>query len=88
MNLLITGAAGHVATLALPGLMGHALRLADLHAPASLPARASFHRIDLLQASPAVTFTTGSAICDWFTAAVPPTSTDTKARPYGSQTQR
>ena len=44
--------------------------------------------IDLLQASPAVTFTTGSAICDWFTAAVPPTSTDTKARPYGSQTQR
>ena len=53
MNLLITGAAGHVATLALPGLMGHALRLADLHAPASLPARASFHRIDLLQASDA-----------------------------------
>ena len=44
--------------------------------------------IDLLQASPAVTFTTGSAICDWFTAAVPPTSTDTKARAYGSQTQR
>lgn len=44
--------------------------------------------IDLLQASPVVTFTTGSAICDWFTAAVPPPSTDTKARPHGSQTQR
>lgn len=54
MNLLVTGAAGHVATLALPGLAGrHALRLADLHKPASLPGRARFHVIDLLQASDA-----------------------------------
>ena len=54
MKLLVTGAAGHVATLALPGLAGrHALRLADLRAPASLPEGASFHAIDLLDADDA-----------------------------------
>lgn len=54
MKLLLTGAAGHVATLALPGLAGrHALRLADLRAPASLPQGASFHAIDLLGAGEA-----------------------------------
>ena len=54
MNLLITGAAGHVATLTLPGLAGrHALHLADLRAPTTLPVGASFHGIDLLQASDA-----------------------------------
>ena len=54
MNLLVTGAAGHVATLALPGLAGrHPLRLADLRAPASLPEGANFHGIDLLNASDA-----------------------------------
>ena len=51
MKLLVTGAAGHVATLALPGLAGrHALRLVDLRAPASLPAGASFQAVDLLDA--------------------------------------
>ena len=52
MNLLVTGAAGHVATLALPGLAErHALRLADLRVPASPPGGASCHAIDLLKAS-------------------------------------
>lgn len=51
MKLLLTGAAGHVATLALPGLAGrHALRLADLRTPASLPDGATFHAINLLDA--------------------------------------
>jgi nucleoside-diphosphate-sugar epimerase len=54
MNVLVTGAAGHVATLALPGLEGrHALRLTDLRAPASLAAGASFQPMNLLQASDA-----------------------------------
>lgn len=54
MNILLTGAAGHVATRALTGLEGrHALRLADLRAPASVPEGASFHAVDLLNASDA-----------------------------------
>ena len=35
--------------------------------------------IDLLRASPAVTFTTGSTLCDWFTAAVPAPQSNPKA---------
>jgi NAD+ dependent glucose-6-phosphate dehydrogenase len=54
MNLLVTGAAGHVATLALGGLAErHTLRLVDLRAPASVPERASVHVIDLLNANDA-----------------------------------
>jgi hypothetical protein len=54
MKLLVTGAAGHMATLALPGLEGrHELRLTDLRAPAHLPAGASFHAMSLLDASDA-----------------------------------
>ena len=54
MKLLVTGAAGHVAALALGGLAGrHSLRLADLRAPASVPDHASVHVIDLLNASDA-----------------------------------
>ncbi|HSV77622.1 MAG TPA: NAD(P)-dependent oxidoreductase [Ramlibacter sp.] len=49
MRVLITGAAGHMATLALPGLEGrHTLRLADRREPARLPAGATFHRSSLL----------------------------------------
>jgi nucleoside-diphosphate-sugar epimerase len=51
MKLLVTGAAGHVATLALPGLAGrHALRLTDRRAPARPPDGAEFRPLDLLQA--------------------------------------
>jgi len=54
MKLLVTGAAGHVATLALPGLAGrHALRLTDLRAPAQVPAGASAQVLNLLAASDA-----------------------------------
>ena len=54
MKLLVTGAAGHVATLALPGLAGrHALRLADLRVPAALTENAEFETIDLLNADDA-----------------------------------
>lgn len=50
MNVLVTGAAGHLATLALPGLRGHALRLADVRRPAALPPGASFVPCSLLAA--------------------------------------
>lgn len=51
MKLLVTGAAGHMAGLALPGLAGrHALRLADRRAPATAPPGAEFREIDLLGA--------------------------------------
>lgn len=54
MKLLITGAAGHVATLALPGLVeGHDLTLTDRHEPPHLPAGARFQALDLLQAGDA-----------------------------------
>jgi NAD+ dependent glucose-6-phosphate dehydrogenase len=53
MKVLVTGAAGHMATLALPGLEGHELRLADLRAPARLPAGAAFHAVSLLDADDA-----------------------------------
>ena len=54
MKVLITGAAGHMATLAVPGLQGrHELRLADVRAPARLPADASFQQVSLLDASDA-----------------------------------
>lgn len=53
MKVLLTGAAGHVATLALPGLQGHELRLADVREPAVLPAGARFHSISLLDAGDA-----------------------------------
>lgn len=54
MKLLVTGAAGHVATLALPGLAGrHDLRLTDLRASAHPPAGASVHTLNLLEASDA-----------------------------------
>lgn len=50
MKLLVTGAAGHVATLALPGLSHHDLLLTDLRAPATLPGGAAFEVLDLLDA--------------------------------------
>jgi nucleoside-diphosphate-sugar epimerase len=53
MKLLVTGAAGHVATLALPGLAGHELRLTDARTPARMPDGASFQALDLLRASDA-----------------------------------
>lgn len=54
MKLLVTGAAGHVATLALPGLAGrHELRLADIRPLGSLPEAARFDNIHLLHASDA-----------------------------------
>ena len=54
MKVLITGAAGHMASLALPGLAGrHELRLADVQAPAHIPAGATFHAMSLLDASDA-----------------------------------
>lgn len=51
MKLLVTGATGHVATLALPGLATHELRLTDLRAPATLPTGARFDALDLLEAT-------------------------------------
>ena len=53
MKVLVTGAAGHVATLAMPGLQHHELRLVDLRQPAALPKGASFQALSLLQASDA-----------------------------------
>jgi len=51
MKVLVTGAAGHVATLAMPGLEGrHELVLADLREPARMPPGASFLRTSLLEA--------------------------------------
>jgi hypothetical protein len=51
VKVLVTGAAGHVATLAMPGLQDHELRLTDMREPAHLPAGAAFHSISLLDAS-------------------------------------
>jgi nucleoside-diphosphate-sugar epimerase len=52
MKVLVTGAAGHVATLAMPGLEGrHALLLTDLKQPRYLPAGAMFQDMSLLDAS-------------------------------------
>jgi nucleoside-diphosphate-sugar epimerase len=54
MNILVTGAAGHMATLAMPGLEGrHALRLTDVREPARMPAGATFHAMSLLTATDA-----------------------------------
>jgi NAD+ dependent glucose-6-phosphate dehydrogenase len=53
VKVLITGAAGHVATLAIPGLAHHTLRLADLREPARMPAGATFHALSLLEATDA-----------------------------------
>lgn len=51
MKLLLTGAAGHIGTLALPGLSGrHDLLLVDLRAPAQLPPGARFQALNLLEA--------------------------------------
>jgi NAD+ dependent glucose-6-phosphate dehydrogenase len=49
MKILVTGAAGHVATLGLAGLAGrHALRLTDMRPPEPLPQGAEFRPCDLL----------------------------------------
>ena len=53
MRLLVTGAAGHVATLAMPGLAAHTLRLTDLRAPLQLPPGATFVAMNLLEAADA-----------------------------------
>jgi NAD+ dependent glucose-6-phosphate dehydrogenase len=54
MKVLVTGAAGHVATLGVQGIAGrHSLRLTDVRAPARLPEGASFHALNLLDASDA-----------------------------------
>lgn len=53
MKVLVTGAAGHVATLALPGLAAHSLRLADVRECREIPPGASFRRIGLLDATDA-----------------------------------
>ncbi len=54
MKVLITGAAGHVATLAMPGLAGrHDLRLTDIRAPAQVTVDASFRELNLLAATEA-----------------------------------
>lgn len=55
MKVLVTGAAGHVATLAMPGLAGrHELVLTDLKHPATLPQGAVFHAMSLLDADDAL----------------------------------
>ena len=52
MKILITGAAGHVAKLAIPGIVeGNNLRLTDIHHPEQLPSGATFIQADLLEAS-------------------------------------
>lgn len=52
MRLLVTGAAGHVATLALAALQGrHELRLTDLGAPTVVPSGAVFELANLLDAA-------------------------------------
>jgi len=54
MKVLVTGAAGHMATLGLPGLEArHELRLADVRPPARMPAGASFQQLSLMEASDA-----------------------------------
>ena len=54
MKVLVTGAAGHMATLAMPGLQGrHMLRLADVRRPGHSPTGATFHAMSLLDASDA-----------------------------------
>jgi NAD+ dependent glucose-6-phosphate dehydrogenase len=54
MKVLVTGAAGHVASLAMPGLSArHVLRLTDLREPAVLPDRAEYLQSNLLLASEA-----------------------------------
>lgn len=53
MKVLVTGAAGHVATLALPGLRRQELSLADVRAPATLPEGARFTQCSLLTATEA-----------------------------------
>ncbi len=50
MILLLTGAAGHMAALARPGLEHHELRLADVRKPAWPTAVASFFELSLLDA--------------------------------------
>jgi len=54
MKVLVTGAAGHMATLAMPGLEGrHTLRLTDIRKSARMPAGATFQAMNLLDASEA-----------------------------------
>jgi NAD+ dependent glucose-6-phosphate dehydrogenase len=54
MNILVTGAAGHVASLGIPGIVpGNCLRLADLRPPAEIPPDATFHATDLQSATDA-----------------------------------
>lgn len=54
MKVLVTGAAGHMATLAMPGLEGrHDLRLTDVRTPDQVPAGATFHEMSLLDATDA-----------------------------------
>lgn len=51
MKILVTGAAGHVATLAMPGIAeGHSLRLTDIRRPEHLPSGSEFVKTDLLEA--------------------------------------
>lgn len=54
MKVLVTGAAGHMATLAMPGLEGrHDLRLTDIRMPDHVPAGVTFHALSLLDATDA-----------------------------------
>ncbi|MDP3519683.1 MAG: NAD(P)-dependent oxidoreductase [Hydrogenophaga sp.] len=54
MKVLVTGAAGHVATLTLPGLVDHhELRLADIKPLDRVPTHARFQAVNLLDASDA-----------------------------------
>lgn len=51
MKILITGAAGHVAKLAIPGIAErNSLRLTDIRHPEHLPSGAAFVQADLLEA--------------------------------------
>lgn len=54
MKILVTGAAGHVAKLAMPGIVdGNSLRLTDIRQPEQRPSGAEFIEADLLQADAA-----------------------------------
>lgn len=54
MNILVTGAAGHVASLGIPGIVpGNRLLLADLRPPTEIPPGGTFHATDLLAATDA-----------------------------------
>lgn len=53
MKVLVTGAAGHMATLAMPGLASHELRLTDVRKPARLPEGAAFQSMSLPDAADA-----------------------------------